>query len=150
MYPDIKREFMVPLSMFPSSLTTLNLSGLGCPWENMNVIGSMLPNLMFLTLKGYAFRSAEWNIEALDTVIIKDTDLVRLIAQHGSLPRLKLLSIRHCYKLQQFNWSRDPSMVTIAIELVECNPLAVVSAKQLKPESVFKIRSHSSFLYKKS
>ncbi|XP_042012947.1 uncharacterized protein LOC121761356 [Salvia splendens] len=149
-YHDIKRAYMVPLSMFPSSLEGLCLSGLGCPWEHMNVIGSMLPNLTYLSLEGYAFRSPEWNIEAgsflkLETVKIEDTDLVRLIAQHGSLPRLNLLSIRHCYKLQQFDWTRDPSMVTTTIELVECHPLAVDSAMQLKPESVFKIRSHSSF-----
>ena len=149
-YPDIKRECMVPLSMFPSSLTVLYLIGLGCLWEHMNVIGSMLPNLVYLNLESYAFRSPEWNIEAgsflkLETVKIEDTDLVRLIAQQGSLPRLKLLSIRHCYKLKQFDWTRDPSMVTTTIELVECHPLAADSAMQLRPESVFTIRCYSSF-----
>ncbi|XP_041997897.1 uncharacterized protein LOC121747829 [Salvia splendens] len=151
MNPDMKRERMVPLSMFPSSLRSLHLNGLGCPWEHLNDIGSMLPNLVDLTLHDYAFRSPKWNIESgsflkLEKVVIEDTDLVQLIAQHGSLPMLELLSIRHCYKLQQLEWTCDPSKVkATTIELVDCNPLAVASAKKLRPESVFKVLCHSSF-----
>ncbi|XP_047953941.1 putative late blight resistance protein homolog R1B-12 [Salvia hispanica] len=149
-YPDIKRECMVPLSMFSSSLTMLNLSGLGCPWKYMNDIGTLLPNLSNLKLQNYAFRGPEWDIGSacflkLETVIIMDTNLVRLRTMHGSLPRLKLLSLHHCYKLQQLDWTRGPSMFTTTIELVECNPLAIASAYQLRPESVFKIHWYSSF-----
>ena len=116
----------------------------------MNDIGSQLPNLMKLNLKHYAFRGLEWNIEPrsflkLETLVIEDTDLVRWRAQHGSLPMLELLSIRHCYKLQQLEWVRDPSTVQTTIELVECNPLAVTSANQLGPESLYRVRCHSTF-----
>ncbi|XP_047955651.1 putative late blight resistance protein homolog R1A-10 [Salvia hispanica] len=154
--PEMKYEYLVPLSMFPSSLTTLHLFGLGCPWKHMNDIGLLLPNLKDLNLYQYAFRGLEWDIESrrflnLKTLVIEDTDLVRLRAQHGSLPRLDLLSIRHCYKLQQLDWMCDPSIdTTHTIELVECNPLLVASAKQLSPESMFTVYWYSSFWDEKS
>ncbi|XP_042013453.1 uncharacterized protein LOC121761836 [Salvia splendens] len=43
--PDMKYESVVSLSMFPSTLTALMLSGFGCTWKHMNDIGSLLPNL---------------------------------------------------------------------------------------------------------
>ncbi|XP_047975744.1 putative late blight resistance protein homolog R1A-4 isoform X1 [Salvia hispanica] len=146
----MKYESMVPLSMFPPSLTMLYLCGLGCPWKHMNDIGSLLPNLKALELEHYAFQGPEWDIESksflrLERLVIEDTDLVLWRAQHGSLPRLHLLSIRHCYKLQQLDWMRDHTMRRTAIELVECNPLVVDFAKQLRPESLFTVRYHSSF-----
>ena len=63
MNPEMKHEYLVPLSMFPASLTVLCLSGLGCPWKHMNDIGSLLPNLRTLKLQHYAFQGSEWNIE---------------------------------------------------------------------------------------
>ncbi|XP_042013934.1 putative late blight resistance protein homolog R1C-3 [Salvia splendens] len=148
--PELKYECRVPLSVFPSSLTILHLSGLGCPWRYMNDIGVLLPNLVNLRLEHYAFQGSEWNIESkcflkLEKLVMEDTDLVRWRAQHGSLPRLDLLSIRHCYKLQQLDWMCSPSTVTTrTIELVECNPLVVASALQL-PEDHFTVLWQSSF-----
>ncbi|XP_042017472.1 putative late blight resistance protein homolog R1A-10 [Salvia splendens] len=148
--PEMKYEPTIPLSMFPSSLMKLVLSGLGSPWKHLNDIGSFLPNLMILKLHHYAFRGPEWNIDSkcflkLETLVIEDTDLVQWRSQHESLPRLDFVSLQHCYKLQQLNWTRDPSMVSTTIELVECNPLVVASAMQLRPKSHFKVRCYSSF-----
>ena len=149
--PEMKHDCMVPLSMFPSTISFLTLSGLGCPWKHMNNIGSLLPNLSDLVLQHYAFRGPEWDIESgsfskLERLVIEDTDLVRWRPQHGSLPKLHLLSIRHCYRLQQLEWLPDPSMVTkCKIELVECNHSTIASAKQLRPESLFTVRVDISF-----
>ncbi|XP_042015057.1 putative late blight resistance protein homolog R1A-4 [Salvia splendens] len=109
--PKMEHESIIPLSMFPSSLTSLYLSGFGCPWKHINDICSLLPNLMDLSLQQYAFRGSEWEIESgcllkLEELIIGDTNLLRWRARHGSLPRLRLLSIHHCYKLQQLDWTR--------------------------------------------
>ena len=153
MNPGMKYECQVPLSMFPSSLTSLQLSGLRCPWKHMNDIGLLLPNLVTLKLEHYAFQGPYWDIESqcflkLDTLIIEDTDLVRWRSQHGSLPMLGILSIRHCYKLQQLVWTSDSSMATTrTIELVECNPLiaTTTSAMQLRPESLFIVRWYTTF-----
>ena len=148
MNPEMKYESTVPLSMFPSSLTILKLNGLGCPWKHMNDIGSKLPSLKSLELFHYAFQGPKWDIKFgcflnLKKLVIEDTDLVRWRVQHGSLPRLHLLSIRHCYKLQKLDWKRDPSTVmTPIIELVDCNFSAVTSA--MKPG--FKVRCAFSWL----
>ncbi|XP_047953935.1 putative late blight resistance protein homolog R1A-10 [Salvia hispanica] len=79
--PNMKYEFVVPLSMFPSSLTRLELKGLGFAWRDMNHIGSLVPNLKDLRLEHYAFRGPKWDIESgcflnLETLVIEDTDLV--------------------------------------------------------------------------
>ncbi|XP_047956951.1 putative late blight resistance protein homolog R1A-10 [Salvia hispanica] len=145
--PVMKLESMVSLSMFPSSLTELELGGLGCPWKHMNDIGSMLPNLKILQLRHYAFQGPEWNIESncflkLEKVQINDTDLVRLRAEHGSIPRLKYLGMHDCYKLQELNLARDPSMVTTEIELFDCNLLVIIPAK-----SMLTFEIYSSFYY---
>ncbi|XP_047978857.1 putative late blight resistance protein homolog R1B-17 [Salvia hispanica] len=150
MNPEMKYKHIVPLSMFPPTLIRLHLSGLGCPWEHMNEIGLLLPNLMDLELKHYAFQGPEWYINPrcfmkLETLVIEDTNLVRWKSQNGSLSRLELLSIRHCYKLQQLFWKRHPTAVPTTVELVECNPLAVISAHHLRSRSAFRVRCHSSF-----
>ncbi|XP_047953849.1 putative inactive disease susceptibility protein LOV1 [Salvia hispanica] len=147
--PDMRYQSIVPLLMFPSSLAVLALSGLGCPWKHMNDIGSLLPNLRNLRLLHYAFHGPEWNIESgyflkLETLVIEDTDLVRLRPQRGSLPMLELLSIRHCYKLRQVDWTCDPSKVTKpTIELVECSPSVVAFSEQLRPH--LNVHCYSSF-----
>ncbi|XP_057812367.1 putative late blight resistance protein homolog R1B-23 isoform X1 [Salvia miltiorrhiza] len=149
--PEIKRQFptILHLSMFPSSLIMLTLEGLGYPWESLNDIGSLLPKLELLTLKCYAFRGPEWEIKSgsflnLIDLRIEDTDLVQWRPQHGSLPRLRILRMKHCYKLQQLDLSDDQSSIR-SIELVECNPLAVVCTNHLKGEFSFKVKVRSSF-----
>ncbi|XP_047955460.1 putative late blight resistance protein homolog R1A-4 [Salvia hispanica] len=149
--PEIKYEFMVPLRMFPSSLTYLQLSGLGCPWEYMNDIGSLLPNLTDLMIEEYAFRGPEWDIKSecflkLETLVIEDTDLERWRAQHGSLPKLEMLSIRHCYKFKQLDWTRDPSTdTTPTIELLNCS-LGVIPSAMLLHHDGFKVDLGTSYL----
>ncbi|XP_047953188.1 uncharacterized protein LOC125199032 [Salvia hispanica] len=147
--PDMKWDTMVPLSMFPSSLLTLTLTGLGYPWQYMNEIGSMLPNLGILKLQYYAFQGRKWNIESscflkLVDLVIEDTDLVELRAQHGSLPWLKLVSLRYCYKLKHLDWLCGNSEETPVIELVDCNPLVYASSEKFS-ESKCTIRGHRSY-----
>ncbi|XP_057810240.1 putative late blight resistance protein homolog R1A-10 [Salvia miltiorrhiza] len=148
--PEIKHEFKtIPLSMFPSSLTMLFLNGLGYPWKYMNDIGSLLPNLETLILECYAFRGSEWEIKPggflkLTELQIEDTDLVRWRPQRGSLPKLRRLSMKHCYQLQQLDWSYDHSWIT-TIELVDCNPSALACAIQLKDKFSFELLVFSSF-----
>ncbi|XP_047956581.1 putative late blight resistance protein homolog R1A-10 [Salvia hispanica] len=151
MYPDMKWNSMVPFSMFPTSLQALKLSGLGYPWKYMNEIGSMLPNLSLLILEDYAFQGPKWDIESscflkLEDLVIEDTDLVELRAQDGSLPRLKLLSLRYCYKLKHLDWLCGNSQKTPVIELVDCNPLVYAFAEEKLSKYQFEIRSHRSYL----
>ncbi|KAL8530013.1 hypothetical protein ACS0TY_007185 [Phlomoides rotata] len=62
--PELRSEVVAlpaPRSVFPSSLQKLHLSGMGYPWEYMNIIGS-LPNLHALKLRHYAFRGPAWEV----------------------------------------------------------------------------------------
>ncbi|XP_057812479.1 putative late blight resistance protein homolog R1A-10 [Salvia miltiorrhiza] len=149
--PEIKNECnTIPLSMFPSSLKMLRLHGLGgYPWNYLNDIGSLLPNLEILKLSYYAFRGPEWDITPgsflkLIELQILDTNLVRWRPQRGSFPMLRRLSMQHCYKLQQLDWPYDHSWIEV-IELVECNPLAVACVNQLKDKFSFRLLVKSSF-----
>ncbi|XP_057810269.1 putative late blight resistance protein homolog R1A-4 [Salvia miltiorrhiza] len=149
--PEIKyKGNTIPLSMFPSSLKVLWLSGLGgYPWNYLNDIGSLLPNLEILLLERYAFRGPEWEITPesflkLIELQIGDTDLVRWRPQRGSFPNLRRLRMSHCYKLQQLDWPYDHSWIEI-IDLLECNPLAVACAKELKDKFSFRLIIESSF-----
>ncbi|XP_057812488.1 late blight resistance protein R1-A-like [Salvia miltiorrhiza] len=148
--PEIKHVLnTIPLSMFPSTLTALYLTGLGYPWKYMNDIGLQLPNLMKLVLRCYAFRGPEWEIESgsflkLRELRIEDTDLVQWRPQRGSFPELNVVIMKHCYKLQQLNWSFDHSQIK-EIGLVDCNPLAVACANQLKDKFSFELVVESSF-----
>ncbi|XP_057810264.1 putative late blight resistance protein homolog R1A-10 [Salvia miltiorrhiza] len=147
--PELKYEFnTIPLSMFPSSLEVLNLGGLGYHWEYMNDIGSLLPNLEVLILECYAFQGAEWEITPdsflkLHVLAIEDTDLVRWRPQRGSFPVLHSVSMKHCYKLEQLDWPYDHCWITI--ELIDCNPLAVACANQLRNMFPFELVVNSSF-----
>ncbi|XP_057812410.1 putative late blight resistance protein homolog R1A-10 [Salvia miltiorrhiza] len=149
MNPVIKYERnTIPLSMFPSSLSRLFLSGLGYPWKYMNEIGSLLPNLKSLILECYAFRGPEWEIESggflkLEELEIEDTDLVQWRPQRGSFPKLCCLNMSHCYKLQQLDWPYDHSWIE-RIELIDCNPLVVACASQLKDKFSFELTVESS------
>ncbi|XP_057810277.1 putative late blight resistance protein homolog R1A-10 [Salvia miltiorrhiza] len=148
--PEIKYECnTIPLSMFPSSLTMLNLSGLGYSWKYMNDIGLLLPNLEALSLECYAFRGPEWEIESggflkLTQLAIDDTDLVQWRPQRGSFPELRHLMMKDCYKLQQLDWPYDHSWIT-SIGLADCNPLVVACANQLKDKFPFELTVESSF-----
>lgn len=127
-----------PLSMFPSSLVKLHLSGLCYPWEYMDVIGS-LPDLQVLKLQGYAFQGPKWEVEQfkfrrLRFLVIDDADLVEWNVQSGSFSRLRHLRIKHCYNLEEFHW--DFTYCFKLVEVVDCNPLVETSFSQEKAQKV--------------
>ncbi|KAK6153263.1 hypothetical protein DH2020_012902 [Rehmannia glutinosa] len=135
---------------FPESLKKLSLSGLGYPWKYMRVIAS-LPNLEVLKLRCYAFRGPKWETDdegfwALKFLLIEDTDLVQWTTGCGSFHYLKHITLRNCYKLEEL--PREFGSYISIIELIDCNPLAVISAKQIKenhsfPDTVH-VNAHSS------
>ncbi|KAL7115342.1 hypothetical protein ACP275_04G178300 [Erythranthe tilingii] len=140
MNPTLKTEVvtpLVPLSDFPSSLTTLILKGLGYPWEEMRKISS-LPNLTDLVLQCYAFRGPKWEVrdnefQKLSHLDIEDIDLEKWTFQNcHCLHVIEGLRIIHCYKLKEIPLTFGKSLV--CIQVVECNPMAVKCAIKLKEE----------------
>ncbi|KAI3464223.1 hypothetical protein Pfo_020886 [Paulownia fortunei] len=136
--PELKSEVVappIPLSIFPSGLKKLSLSGFGYPWEEMSKIAS-LPNLKVLKLRCYAFRGPEWRIcegefSRLNILLLEDTDLVHWRADDGCFHWLERLIIRHCYKLKEIPFQIESNRMLNMIELVDCNPSVVASAKQM-------------------
>ncbi|KAI3464224.1 hypothetical protein Pfo_020887 [Paulownia fortunei] len=124
-----------PLSIFPSGLKKLTLSGFGYPWEELSKIAS-LPNLEVFKLQCYAFRgpkweTCRWGFPQLKVLLIEDNDLVHWTVGHDSFPWLEHLSIICCYKLEQIPRQFAYGSLRM-IELIDCNPLAVTRAKQIK------------------
>ncbi|XP_057789230.1 putative late blight resistance protein homolog R1C-3 [Salvia miltiorrhiza] len=140
---------------FPSSLKLLrwlgklHLSGMGFSWEYMDVIGS-LPYLEVLKLRAYAFRGPKWEAREesflrLLFLLIEDSDLVQWKPRSVSFPELSHLSMKHCYKLEEFHWLSHHESGTI--ELLNCNPVALTCAMQLQPnpDTVVDVTATSSF-----
>ncbi|KAK6153297.1 hypothetical protein DH2020_012936 [Rehmannia glutinosa] len=138
--PEIRHEVVAPpapLSIFPSLLKKLSLSGFGYLWEDTHIFAS-LPSLEELKLRCYAFRGQKWETEdvgflGLKVLTIEDTDLVHWTVGRGSFRSLRCLSLKHCYKLEQI--PREFCYFLSEIELVDCNPLAVACAKQMGKQS---------------
>ncbi|XP_057784514.1 putative late blight resistance protein homolog R1A-10 [Salvia miltiorrhiza] len=139
--PMLKSGHGHAISATPSSLMLalglkkLHLSGMGFPWEYMDVIGS-LENLQVLKLRSYAFRGPTWEAQELSFLrlkflLIEDSDLVQWKPRFRSFFSLSYLSLKHCYQLKELHWTSHS--VFGKIELVDCNPLAVTCANQLQP-----------------
>ncbi|XP_047957040.1 putative late blight resistance protein homolog R1A-10 isoform X2 [Salvia hispanica] len=140
----------------PHYLIKLHLSGMGFPWEFMDAIGT-LPYLQVLKLRSYAFQGPRWTTKRrsfpnLEFLLIEESDLVQW-KPGKSFPRLKYLSMKHCYKLVDICcYEGEPTFLdqyicTIEIELEDCNPLALVWASQLRPRvgSRLRVIASSSF-----
>ncbi|KAL8544013.1 hypothetical protein ACS0TY_004531 [Phlomoides rotata] len=135
--PELKSEVVVAppasLSMLPSRLKELTLSGFGYDWEHIRPI-AMLPNLEELELQCYAFRGAAWvmhegDFKRLRYLLLEDTDLVEWRAYEDChLLSLRNLIIRQGYKLKEIPWQSLPRFCET--ELVDCNPSASQKMKE--------------------
>ncbi|XP_042013080.1 putative late blight resistance protein homolog R1A-10 [Salvia splendens] len=154
--PVIKKGHVFPMIdgalKLPCNLKKLHLSGMGFPWKYMNDIAS-LPNLEALKLRSYAFQGSHWKVKkdcfiSLKFLLIEESDLVQWKSRRGSFCELAVLSMKHCYKLENI---RIPSLVNPhelgEIELEDCNPLVLTWATQLQPHvtCMLRVTSTSSF-----
>ncbi|KAK4427046.1 hypothetical protein Salat_1473500 [Sesamum alatum] len=125
-----------PVSIFPSNLKKLTLSGLRLPWEYMSAIAE-LSDLKVLKLKCYAFQGPVWETNdehvfpKLKYMLIEDTDLENWCASGSNFPGLRRLTIGHCYKLKEIPLDIGDIGTLEMIELVDCNTSLVTSTKHL-------------------
>ncbi|KAL1542534.1 putative late blight resistance protein R1A-10 [Salvia divinorum] len=159
--PVIKHGHVFPVTpgslKLPHQLRKLHLSGLGLPWEYMDVIGSM-PILNVLKLRSYAFRGSFWETQTksflrLEYLLIEDSDLMQWKPGFGSFPKLTYLSMKHCYKLKEIHGPASLYKAldnTILFELEDCSPLALTCASQLQPHRGIRLEviASSSFYEK--
>lgn len=125
-------------SSFPPNLKKLMFSSTQMPWKDMNVIG-MLPNLEMLKLKNKAFIGPHWEPEEggfcrLKYLLIKDTDLMQWEVNGDYFPILERLSLRYCFKLEELPIGFADITTLQLIELEDCNPSLLTSAKHIQEE----------------
>ncbi|XP_057808784.1 putative late blight resistance protein homolog R1A-10 [Salvia miltiorrhiza] len=143
MHPDFASQVVSSIPCFPTTLTKLSLSGCGLSWDIMKVI-AILPNLVSMKLRWYAFRGSEWKQEGdgrehkdfprLKFLLLEDLDIVWWKASSGNFPLLTNLVIRHCYKLQEIPSGIGNIPTLKKIELVDCSSAAVKSAQKIKDD----------------
>ncbi|XP_057787952.1 putative late blight resistance protein homolog R1A-10 [Salvia miltiorrhiza] len=144
-YPDLFPEpIVLPLTLsIPTfSLQKLSLEGFGFSWMEMIKIAK-LANLEKLILRCYAFQGEKWDANGivfsrLWYLCVEDTDVVQWMAGDGTFPRLRRLTMKNCYNIEEIprfasNDEKVEASSVIVIELVDCNPLAETCAKQWCP-----------------
>ncbi|KAK4402391.1 putative late blight resistance proteinR1A-10 [Sesamum angolense] len=142
----LRIEFPIPIPhvvypgklAFPLQLRKLTLRGLNLPWCNMTIIGT-LPNLEVLKLLGSAFRGPEWgSIEGefcqLKLLVLECLDIVQWRADDTHFPSLQNLIIRSCDQLEEIPSCIGDISTLQLIELVDCHPSAMTSAKQIQED----------------
>ncbi|KAL0356055.1 UNVERIFIED_CONTAM: putative late blight resistance proteinR1A-10 [Sesamum radiatum] len=127
-----------PKLAFPQKLKRLTLSGCGLSWESMTIVGS-LPNLEVLKLKKDACRGQEWvpveeQFCRLKYLLLEELDLVQWRTNEAHFPCLQSLIIRSCFRLREIPSAIGDITTLQMIELVDCHPSAVTSAKQIQEE----------------
>ncbi|KAI3454411.1 hypothetical protein Pfo_011074, partial [Paulownia fortunei] len=98
-----------------------------------------LPNLEVLKLRCYAFRGPEWEtiegeIFRLRFLMLEDMDIEHWRADETNFPWLTRLIFRHCYKLREIPCGIGEIPTLEMIELDDCSPSVVNSARQIQEE----------------
>ncbi|KAI3473410.1 hypothetical protein Pfo_031184 [Paulownia fortunei] len=138
MNPGLGSQVVSSTLAFPVNLRKITLGGCGFSWESVAFIG-MLPNLEVLKLRWYAFRGPEWaSIEGeflrLRFLLLEDLDIELWEADSINFPMLECLIIRHCYKLREIPCEIGEIPTLQLIELDDCSPSVVSSARQIQEE----------------
>ncbi|XP_073127672.1 putative late blight resistance protein homolog R1A-3 [Henckelia pumila] len=126
-------RFEFPL---PASLNTLTLAGVGIPWGDLAIIGS-LPNLEVLKLVDHACIGTEWKPNEEEFCKLKTLVLERLKLKHWEadschFPSLQRLIIRRCGELVEIPSGMGESPTLDMIELSGCQASVFDSAMKIR------------------
>ncbi|XP_075480618.1 LOW QUALITY PROTEIN: putative late blight resistance protein homolog R1A-3 [Primulina tabacum] len=120
---------------FPTSLKTLILGGVGIPWHDLAIIGS-LPNLEVLKLINCACLGTVWEPNEgefceLKVLVLERLKLNHWEADHNHFPCLQRLVIRWCYGLIEIPSGMGDSPTLNTIELCGCKDSVFASANEI-------------------
>ncbi|XP_073119063.1 putative late blight resistance protein homolog R1A-3 [Henckelia pumila] len=121
--------------LFPPSLKTLTLCGVGIPWHDLAIIGS-LPNLEVLELIDHACLGTKWEPNEEQFCELKVLVLERLELKHweadcSHFPSLERLIIRMCNSLVKIPSEFGESSTLTTIGLYKCKASARASANEI-------------------
>nr|GMD44286.1 putative late blight resistance protein homolog R1B-14 [Ipomoea batatas] len=132
-------HFCLPIS-FPPNLKKLTLCKTYLPWEEMYII-SKLRNLEVLKLKDFAFCGPVWKLSyetfhQLKFLLVAHSDLEHWDADvYNVFPVLECLALRCCWYLKELPSDFVLSSDLQLIELIDCCPSLVDSAKMIQQET---------------
>ncbi|XP_073121327.1 putative late blight resistance protein homolog R1A-3 [Henckelia pumila] len=120
---------------FPPSLKTLTLGGVGIPWHDLAIIGS-LPNLEVLKLIEHACLGAEWEPNEdefckLKVLVLQSVSLRHWRGDWNHFPSLERLVVRWCSRLIKIPSGIGESPTLAMIELEGCKDSVLDSANEI-------------------
>ncbi|KAL0376416.1 UNVERIFIED_CONTAM: putative late blight resistance proteinR1B-12 [Sesamum calycinum] len=131
--------------ILPPSIRKLTLRWCKITWGFIKTIGS-LPNLQVLKMRMCDFKTQEmqpsdqeWEptegeFSSLQFLLLEKLNLVHWKADKTHFPRLRHLVIRDCSALEEIPHGIGDIPTLEIIELDECNPCVVASARQIQEE----------------
>lgn len=123
---------------FPRMLRKLTLSGLGLPWNEMSVVGS-LPNLEVLKLRDHTCYGDRWETSEgefpwLIFLSVENSNLEHWITGRSHFPSLKWLVLSYCGRLSEIPDVVGEFPLLELIEVDKLNIDLVKSAKMIQEE----------------
>ncbi|KAH6798031.1 hypothetical protein C2S52_022585 [Perilla frutescens var. hirtella] len=128
----------VPKLAFPQKLKNLTLIGCRLPWETMRMVGA-LPNLEVLKLiceacSGPSWETVEGEFPQLRFLLLEQINFTLWETDAEPFPRLQRLVIRSCAMLEKIPSAFGEISTLEMIELDDCLPSAVHSAREIQEE----------------
>ncbi|CAL5430390.1 unnamed protein product [Camellia sinensis] len=124
---------------FPANIKRLTLKYTGIEWEEISVLGMMLPNLEHLKLENNAARGQQWattdgGFPRLKFLKLKELDVERWITCSGHFPSLQHLSLEWCPLLKEIPSSLGEILTLQLMEVNYCFPTVEESVRKIKEE----------------
>ncbi|CAL5430393.1 unnamed protein product [Camellia sinensis] len=124
---------------FPANIKRLTLNYIGIQWEEISVLGMMLPNLELLKLENDAAWGQQWattddGFPRLKFLKLKGLNVKRWITCSGHFPSLQHLSLEWCRHLKEIPSSLGDILTLQLIEVNYCCSTVYKSVRKIKEE----------------
>ncbi|THG04312.1 hypothetical protein TEA_014862 [Camellia sinensis var. sinensis] len=133
LYPTNFREFK-----FPTNVKRLTLKRTGIEWEEISVLGMLLPNLELLKLEHDAALGWQWATDGgfprLKFLKLKNLNVKQWITCSSHFPSLQHLSLERCQYLKEIPSSFGDILTLQLIEVNFCHFSVEESVRKIKEE----------------
>ncbi|KAF5939609.1 hypothetical protein HYC85_023868 [Camellia sinensis] len=124
---------------FPTNVKRLTLKCTSIKWEEISVLGMLLPNLELLKLQNDAGWGCQWTtidggFPQLKFLKLKNLNVKRWITCSSHFPSLQHLSLEWCQYLEEIPSSLGDILTLQMIEVNDCRFTVVESVRKIKEE----------------